>query len=98
MLTDQDIRAKLGCRKDQRLNTDGVDVEPDRVCSCIWPIDPLAGIVVRNAETVRECVSATLAPKKRVRMCPNRVRLTAKKEVCIEFVRLGGTCIRLYIW
>ena len=91
----QDLRAQLRCREDQRLDSDRVDVELDRVCSGIRPVGPLRCLAVRNAETIRECIATALAPKKRIGVCPNGVQLTAKKKVCIELVCLGGALIRL---
>lgn len=74
-LGDQNLRAQLSCRENQRLDPDRVDVELDRVCSRIGPVGPLICLVVCNADTVRECIATTLAQKKRVRVRPNCVGL-----------------------
>ena len=95
-MTDKDLRAQLRRREDQRLDPDRVDVELDRVCSCIGSVGPLIGLVVCNTETIRECIATALAPKERVRMCPNYVRLI-KEKVGIEFIRLRRALVRLTI-
>ena len=52
---------------------------------------------MRNTETIRKCIAATLAPKERVRVRPNRFRLTTKEEVRIELVRFRGALVRLIV-
>lgn len=94
---DPDLPAQFCCRENQRLNPDRIDVVLDRVRSCIGPVGPLICIVVCNAETVRERISTALAPKKRVRVCPNRVCLVAQKKVGIKLIRLGGTLVCLKV-
>lgn len=95
-MTYQDLRAQFRRREDQRLDPNRVDVELDRVCSCIGPVDSLIGLVMCNTEAIGEFIATALAPKERVRMCPNCVGLT-KKEVRIELIRLCGTLVRLTI-
>ena len=96
-LGDLDLRAQFCCRENQRLNPDWVDVVLHRVCSCNGPVGPLICLVMRYTETVRERISTALAPKKRVRMCPNSVCLITQKKVRIEFIRLGGALVRLKV-
>lgn len=94
---DQDIRAQLDCREYQGLDPNRIDVELNRNSSCIGAIGSLSCVVVRNAETIRECIATALAPKKGVRVCPDRVGLTAKEKIRIELIRLGGALIRLKV-
>ena len=77
MLDSEDLRAQLGCRENQRLDPDRVNVELDRVCTCIGAVGSLICFVVCNAETIRECIAAALTPKKSVGMTPYSVGLSA---------------------
>lgn len=89
------LRPQLCCRENQRLNPDRIDIVFYRVRTCIGSVGPLICIVVCNAETVRERISTALAPKKRVRLCPNRVCLVAQKKVRIKPICLGGALVCL---
>ena len=68
-----------------------------RVRSCIGPVDPLICVVVRNTETVRERIATALTPKKRIRVCPDRVGLIAKEKIRIKLVRLGRALVCLKV-
>lgn len=96
-LAAQDLRAQLRRGEDQRLDPDRVDVELDRICSCIGPVGPLICLVMRNTQTIGERIATALAPSKRIRVCPNRVGLTAEEKVGIKFVRLRGALVRLKV-
>lgn len=92
---DQYVRAQLRCREYQGLDPNRIDVELNRNSSCIRAIGSLICVIVRNAETIRECIATALAPKKRIWVRPDRVGLTAKEKVRIELIRLGGALVCL---
>lgn len=52
---------------------------------------------MRNTETVGERIATTLTPKKRIRVCPNRIGLIAQEKVRVKLVRLGGALVRLKV-